>query len=568
MIKDEKLKRWFADADDNKNCELTKILGVEYAHIILDSQDDLYLTSYGLPFMEHLMPENFWLDKEWIKKNSQKLSGTSSIYKVCTKCIKGKDKDTVIKWNRMGQDIPAAQDLVGSGHAAFNSPFEEFSLVVELRNVLFRSREKIPLQKPLAIYVPAKNIELSRLGRKEYLMKELISSHRDVELDMHRSYAMIYEWIKGVDAIEALNAEKIKEEDVRRLTLKGEEKLNHNGFSIRDRKPHHVIVRPRPGGEPVKDKKGEYIFGLVDYELLERLPAREKKVKTFRRRDYLKRQKDRFIRDKKIYHPHLAHMNIFGADHIYGHVESTKGRLWVVGNDPFLFDYFLPERWENTPRTRISRYGRIYYTLSKDNIHIVWKFSNVGQQPDMDPFKDDEKLILQYGFNSPFEEVAIALELSRKGIPTIYPRAIYMAGNETETARMIADESRYESHSKILSPDGKPVLERKREYITIWGYWNGPDDKLAYKDGDYYEGVDTLRAYREGIITKEQYIAFLNMAKERLAKVNFRDLNLRGNHLLLSIDSKGNFVKSKEEKPELRISNFEFLQRMKGLTNE
>ena len=33
-----------------------------------------------------------------------------------------------------------------------------------------------------------------------------------------------------------------------------------------------------------------------------------------------------------------------GVDYVYGEVESTGGALWVVGRDPVLFDYFLPEK--------------------------------------------------------------------------------------------------------------------------------------------------------------------------------------------------------------------------------
>ena len=43
-----------------------------------------------------------------------------------------------------------------------------------------------------------------------------------------------------------------------------------------------------------KNKKGKIIFGMVDYELLERLPERDRLIKKIRREEYLKRQKDRF----------------------------------------------------------------------------------------------------------------------------------------------------------------------------------------------------------------------------------------------------------------------------------
>jgi hypothetical protein len=38
------------------------------------------------------------------------------------------------------------------------------------------------------------------------------------------------------------------------------------------------------------------------------------------------------------------------------------------------------------------------------------KVSRVGELPDMDPIKDEENRILQHGYNSPFEEVALHID--------------------------------------------------------------------------------------------------------------------------------------------------------------
>jgi len=381
-------------------------------------------------------------------------------------------------------------------------------------------------------------------------------------LDMSRLYAVIYEWIEGIDAAQAFEQGTLDEKYMESLTLKADNAIRTEGFIVRDRKPHHIIVRPENSRDLAKDKEGEVFYGLVDFELLERTPERKKIVMGTKRSDYLKRQRDRFTEDPNKFHPHLAHVNILGVDYIYGHVESTKGALWVVGKDPYLFDYFLPERWEQTPRTKISVFNEMYYTVTKDNIHLVWKVSNVGIQPDMDPFKEDEKRILEYGYNSPFEEIFLAVELSRKGILTIYPRSIYRTGNNTGTSDNVSDKNRYKKHKDYITPDGVPILEENRDYIIIWGYWNGPDEKLAAKDGDFYEGIDALRAYREGILTKEKYIDVLQRAKERLLKVGIEDLNLRGNHILISFDNKGALIRDSQGMPEIRICNFEFLKRI------
>ena len=41
------------------------------------------------------------------------------------------------------------------------------------------------------------------------------------------------------------------------------------------------------------------------------------------------------------------------------------------------------------------------------------------------------------------------------------------------------DDSRYENHKDIITPDGIPILMKDSDYIIIWGYWNGPDEMLV-----------------------------------------------------------------------------------------
>ena len=561
MIRDQKIREWFSKNKDHKRNEATKILGVEYAHLRLDSNDDLYITAEGMPFIDNLRPENFFTDKAWFEKNSRRLSGTGCIYKVKTKRIGGIEKDIVIKWNRMGQDIPGAGDCEELMYSEFNSPFEEFALVAELRGVMCESSPRVTIHKPLAIYVPSERVELWQTGRKEYKMQYKIKSHTDITLDIHRSSAVIYEWIEGIDSAEAFGKKVLGKKLMEFLTIQAGEELKENGFVVKDNKPHHIIVKPAGKRELLKDRE-KMPYGLIDFELLERTPKSESIIKKDKRRDYLKRQRDRFIIEiPNKFHPHLHHVNIFGVDYVYGHVESTKGRLWIAGRDPYLFDYFLPERWKRIPKTKISVYSEMYHSVTKDNIHLVWKVSKVGFRPDLDPFKEDEKKIIEYGYNSPFEEVALAVELDKLGIPAIYPRAIYMSEFKTGITGNPLDSSRYKSHAKYKTPDAIPILKKKHDYIIIWGYWNGPDEKLAEKDGDYYEWKDALRVYKDNIITQTEYIDLLRNTKKKLSKVGIIDLNLRGDHILISFDSKKRLITDSHNMPEVRICNFEFLKR-------
>jgi hypothetical protein len=461
----------------------------------------------------------------------------------------------------MGQEIPGSEVAEEFSHVEFNSPFEEFSLVMELKQAKHQTSTQIITQKPIGIYVPAKRIELERMGRFEYKLQSKLETHkREVELDIFRAYVVIYEWINGIDADQAFKEDIITENQKMQFTVEVEEEMRLKGFVTRDNKPHHIIVRPNRNGGLKKNRHGEVLRAIIDYELLSRTPEQEEVIRKLKRVSYLKKQKDRFhVRDGTQFPPHLCEVNILGVDYVYGHVESTNGLLWVVGWDPELYDYFLPERWEKTPRTKLSTHHEIYHTLTKDNIHLVWKISKVGTVPDMDPFLEDERRILEHGYNSPFEEVSYALELARRGIRTVYPRAIYMFGKEMSISESIFDNSRFESHRSLKTPEEEPILRRSHNYIIIWGYWNGLDEKLAVNDGDYLEGINALSAFREGIISRDEYLSLLRRKEERLKAVSYEDLHLRGSHVLLSLDSRGKLQKDGDGIPEMRICNFELL---------
>jgi hypothetical protein len=258
----------------------------------------------------------------------------------------------------------------------------------------------------------------------------------------------------------------------------------------------------------------------------------------------------------------LKPMQIFQVPYLYSEVPSSKGRLWVVGNDPFLFDYFLPEKWRHADRTKLSLHHEIYHKVSRDGIHLVLKMSKVGEQPDVDPFNDHERKILEYGFNSPFEEVSLALELNSKAIPTIYPRAIYMTGSQSKISARYHDDSRYISHADLLVPDkNEPILKKDHEYIIIWGYWNGTDEMLASYDGNYYTAINALSAYRQHVISKTIYFTVMETVRNRMLAVGVEDLNLRGTHILLSMNSAHEIVTGGDGLPETRICNFELLKR-------
>jgi hypothetical protein len=126
----------------------------------------------------------------------------------------------------------------------------------------------------------------------------------------------------------------------------------------------------------------------------------------------------------------------------------------------------------------------------------------------------------------------------------------------------LCDDSRYQSHENITTPEGNPILSRNHDYIIFWGYWNGPDELLAEKDESPFQGMDLLLSYRKGLLDEDMYRQLLQRMKDQLASVNIEDLNSKGNHILLSVDRTGQLVKNPQGIPEIRICTFELLKKI------
>jgi hypothetical protein len=543
------------------------LLGVTYVHSKTHDGGDLYLTRHGVPFWEHLLPEN-WYAKEWFEANRERLVGTSVVYRVPTRKVRNTTLDLVVKWSRVGEDVPLDTLTINQFfNAEFNSPFEEFALLTELREG--RSGPagiRIPTQKPLAIYVPSERLQLWQTGRSESKIAAKLARHPGVELDILRQYVLLYGWIKGADLTEAARLRQIAAGEQERffdraLSLAVHE-LEQKGYRVVDMKPAHIIVRLRPDGSLRRDRNGQLVYALVDYELLERTPEHEQAVRSEHRRHYLRHMARRFdVGADKPLPAHLKATNLLGVDYIFGHAESTGGFLWVVGKDPDLFTYFLPERWRRTPKESLSTAHQVFRTRTKDNINLVWRVSRVGDTPWLAGIGPRAQEIVNFGYNSPFEEFALALEMSRAGLSTIYPRAIYMTGHKAHAER-IADHRRYEQLKNLTTPDGQLVLSEKHEYITIWGFWNGPDELLAIRDGQYYRGISAEQGYLEQLISTETLSELLERTKQRMERLGFEDLRLKPDHLLISIDPGKHLVCDSLGKPEIRLCNFELVRRL------
>jgi hypothetical protein len=557
---------------------LVSVLGVVYLHTKTEDDGDLYFTRFAEPHQEHLNIKN-WYEEGWFTRHRVRLLGTSSVYRVPTRRVKGKSLDLVVKNCRVGEDVPLnTHTLEEFVSAEFNSPWEEFALVMEMGDKHMGQRfEWIKVQQPLAIYVPPQRMQLWQSGRSRSKINRIRARHPGIDIDILKQYKLVYEWIPGKSLIEIFEHLKLDIPDIahhlKAMQKKAFDDLSEKGYHMADIKPEHVILHEddckrieQAGGSETHDASlqvdmvyhllniGKY--SIIDYELLFRTPEHEDQVKASRRHSYLDDMRDRFI--PAPLPSHLARMEIFGVPYIFGHAESTGGRMWVVGRNARLFDYFLPERWRKTTSLSLSDANEVYYTVSKDNIHLVWETSRVGEVPTDSKYSAEEvEKIRNFGINSPFEEFAISRSLNEKGIHAVYVRAIYMTGSAKEEPSI--DHRKYESHKAILDSEGNPVLDENRNYIAIRGYYNGPDEWVSQHEGDLLTPVDLVKAVRQKIIDESQSKKFLKRVVLRLREAGYDGSLLKLNDLLLAVDSNGVIVKDKTGEPDVMICNFEVI---------
>jgi hypothetical protein len=548
-----------------------------YEHLKTLDGGDLYLTRYAKKYKKHLALEN-WYEKRWFNKHKIRLDGTGSVYKVPTKKVNGISFDFVVKNCRVGEDVPLdTHTLEEFCNAEFNSPWEEFSLVEEVRDGQYGPQHlTIKTQLPLAIYVPPERMQLWQSGRSRSKINKIHARHPGINLDILKQYKLVYRWIEGYNLPEIFEFIDIDNEKRNHHLVDLDKKvvtdMSIKGYLVADTKPEHIILSKNEaeqiiaaGSQNNLEASGDQIesiynlinagqYSVVDYELLLRTPDHEKEVQHARRHSYLDNQINRYA--PTAVPGHLSNVEILGVPYIFGHAESTGGHLWVVGNNADLFDYFLPERWRKAHSVRLPGSRDIYYTITKDNVRLAWETSCVGEMPQKKD-TDYDPLIRKYGINSPFEEFAIAHDLTAMNILCAYVRAIYMTG--TTKIEKSKDLRRYESHKDMLSPDGSPVLMKDRNYITIRGYYNGPDHWVAQQTGQLYERVDLTDALDKGLIDTEQSMSLVERKMNKLKKAGYEGSLLKPHDLLMSIDQDGNIVTDSSGIPVVVICNFQYI---------
>ena len=256
-----------------------EILGVQYFHAKTPDGGDLYFTRFGLPFAQYLLPEN-WREPDWFIAHRQKLRGTSTIYRTLTKPVSGKSLEIVVRYNRVGEELPVdTLTLEKFMHAEFNSPFEEIAVLAELRAARRGAdRRRIPTKKPLAIFEPPDLLQLWQSGRLESKIAQKLARYPQAALDIRRQYILIYGWIDGHDAQQVADQRQLdgeaREKFLVETTTFVTTELAEAGFRVLDMKPAHVILRFDAAGNLKRRQDGKLLYALVDYELLEKIPAR------------------------------------------------------------------------------------------------------------------------------------------------------------------------------------------------------------------------------------------------------------------------------------------------------
>jgi hypothetical protein len=556
---DQRLSSIGATPFDQLSRDITiRAYGVEYAHVRTAEGGDLFVTRYGWPFLAQLMPENWYADKRYAQIGQKLPHSTGTVYRVPTNPIHHRSIDIVVKFSRVGQEVPlevasAFPDHVSPqeiANARFNGPLEEFGLVEEMRAGNFGPKDvRLMAHHPLAIYAPPEQFEIWQLGRSrssfsayQQRLSEDQNPRLAIELDIKRDYVLLYSWIKGHNAEEAMIADEIAEAEVRELTLRVIDELHMKGFRVLDNKPKHFIVRRNQRtNEMLRFRDGRLMYGLVDFELLQRTSEYQRHYKSVQRARYWELQSHRLpsAGDGSL-PPHLRRMKIFGVNYIYG-TAPNGGKVWTVGTDPDLFDYFLPDRWRRTPRVKLALNNEVYRTRTRDNIHVVYRRSRVGERPHTDPFYEYGRRVREHGYNSPFEEVAIAEHLRAAGLSSTYPRAIYRTGHESTKVGYIRDPGRYRTHADIVTPEPEcePVLSPYYDYYTISGYFRGIDPQKHYRQHGHWGFIDLEKAREDRLLTDAQAAQVLDLTRRRLRAIHFPDEMLAEFEFLLCFGDDG-----------------------------
>lgn len=551
---------------------LITVLGVAYVHTKTKEGGDLYLTRFGLQVHDVLQVEN-WYEPEWFTQHRCQLQGTSTVFRVPTREVGGRSLELVVKNCRVGEDVPMDTHTIEQAMGAeFNSPWEEFAVVMELREGAFGPQDySVTTQRPLAIYVPPDFMQLWQSGRSRAKINRIKARHPGIDLDILRQYKLVYEWIFGQNVVELLKSERVLGGSCETASLKANDmvtaELADKGFLVADMKPQHIIISDSDSAALLDDTQAmsdlsveqrllrlieQHRYSIIDYELLARTAEHEQKMRVDRRHTYLDALSHRH--EVTPLPQNLHGIRVLDMDYIHGTVQSTGGELWVVGRNPNLFDFFLPERWRKTALWRLADDTELSYTITKDGVHVFWTTSRVGETA---PPRPDGA---RSWYQSPFEVFSTMHALAEANVPVIAPRAIY----RTHTSKLEASEDHraFELMSDCRFPDGELVLRDDRNYVMIFGFY------CWVRDGDVPmhmppvpRPAGLLKAEERGLITSLAVKRSVESMKQRIAEAGFDGSSVSPDDLLVTLDHNDAVVLDDSGEPAVRLHDGELITR-------
>ncbi len=280
----------FEDAPKYKFSEVpaesrVRVYGVWYAYLKDEVGNEFYITRLGWRLLDNLQADNWYTDKTYSTKGEHLIEGSGKVYRVPTENRHGNPCDLVVKFSRFAEAVPLhvaktfpdkmPEDV---GDAEFNDPFQEFGLLIDLRNGHFGDKSlRIKTKHPVAIFSPSKRVPAWKLGREKsrfdrYRLRAQKNSdpkYSQVELNIDQQYVYLFAWVKGWNAAIYAAGGLISEAEARELTLRIEKELKEKGFRVLDNKPQHIILREGKNGKIIR-RNGEFEYALVDFELLQR----------------------------------------------------------------------------------------------------------------------------------------------------------------------------------------------------------------------------------------------------------------------------------------------------------
>ncbi|MDF3127797.1 hypothetical protein P0Y35_01175 [Kiritimatiellaeota bacterium B1221] len=248
----------------------------------------LYVTRWGWHHLSHLRPENWYQNRKFVKEGQRLRGSTGTVYFFPSNPEESAPLDLLIKVSRIAENVPGElsgefPELTAKNGASFNSPFEEFGLVEELRQSNFGPPDlHVRTKRPMAIYCAPRDLPGWQLGRRKsdftvhQRMMVRDQSHVPDGMQVHllekRQYFSIYAWVPGLDAQAAMEQGLMTPKELEQLSKRVNRELEAKGFRILDNKPKHFILRQRPDGQLIRHHN-DLIYVQVDFELLQRVEA-------------------------------------------------------------------------------------------------------------------------------------------------------------------------------------------------------------------------------------------------------------------------------------------------------